>query len=272
MGHPGILESEIKIASLLGDVENHGMQEEMDSHKRLPLVVSLIGILLIVGSLVLAGRLIWEMTWLTWHQGPQMIGFSLAHGGYGVIFLFPILLCAWILVVGVMLIVSKLKGRIIAKQTWPIIGCALATLGLLSIPQSFWNMVFVGRLAQSPRASTLLVYSAGSGERHVVNDLLKRGVSVNATDREGSTALHFAAGAGQTEIVSDLLDHGADVNVVNLWGDSPLHIAQANHHASAAQVLSAHGAKDVSGDEEQRKRAAHDIVQQDIERMNEHPR
>lgn len=248
------------------------MHKEMDSHRRLPLTVSLIGILLIVGSLVLAGRSIWEMTWLTWQLGPQMIGFSLAHGYGGLLFLFPVLLCVWVLGVGVMMVVSRLKDRVTAKQTWQVLGCALATLGLLSIPQIFWDTVFVGRLAQSPRASTLLVYSAGSGEKYVVNGMLKRGVSVNATNREGSTALHFAAGAGQTEIVSDLINHGADVNVVNLWGDSPLHMALANHNAPAAQVLSAHGAKDVYGDEERRKHAAHEIVQQDIERLNQPPK
>jgi hypothetical protein len=248
------------------------MQKEMDGRKQLPLTVSLIGILLIVGTLVLAARLIWEMTWLTWQQGPQMIGFSLAHGSGGVLlFLFPVLLCLWLLVVAVILIAWKLKRWKIAKQTWQLLACSLVTLGLLSIPQNFWNLVFIGRLAQGPGASTQLVYGAGSGQRRVVIGLLKRGVSVNATNHAGSTALHSAAGAGETGIVSDLIDHGADVNVVNLWGDSPLHMALANHHDAAAQVLSAHGAKDIQGDEKQRERAAHEIVRRDIERMNGSP-
>lgn len=149
--------------------------------------------------------------------------------------------------------------------------CALAVLGLLSIPQGFWNTVFVGRLAHGPHAATQLVYSAGCGEKRIVDGLLKRGVPVNATNHEGSTALHYAAGAGETQIVADLIDSGANVNAINLWGNSPLHNALANHQTATAQLLTVHGAKDIQGDEQQRDRAAHEIVRRDIERMNNHP-
>jgi hypothetical protein len=160
-----------------------------------------------------------------------------------------------------LLVAWKLKRKNIAKQTWQVLACALATLGLLSLPQSFWNTIFVGRLAKSPHAGTQLVYSAGSGDKRVVDGLLKRGIPINATNHEGSTALHYAAVAGETEIVADLIDRGANVNAVNLWGNSPLHNALASHQTAAAQVLSAHGAKDIQGDEGQRERAAHEIVQ-----------
>jgi hypothetical protein len=42
--------------------------------KILPLMLMGIGFVLMFGSVVLAGRLIWEMTSLTWLYGPQMIG------------------------------------------------------------------------------------------------------------------------------------------------------------------------------------------------------
>ena len=102
----------------------------------------------------------------------------------------------------------------------------------------------------------------------MVRGLLRRGVPIDVTDREGNTPLHFAAGAGKTELVGYLIGKGADVNAVNLYGDSPLERASANHRMDVVQVLSAHGGKDIKGDAEQRDRASKEIVHRDIEQMN----
>jgi len=45
---------------------------------------------------MLAGRMVWEETSLTLQEGPQMLGFSLAHGAGAILFLAPILLSLWI--------------------------------------------------------------------------------------------------------------------------------------------------------------------------------
>jgi hypothetical protein len=238
--------------------------------KTLPSWLIATGILLILGSVALAVRLIWEMTSLTWKYGPQMIGFSLAHGPWGaLLFIFPIALCVWLLASLCTIIVWKVKHKRVLNRSWIVLGSAVLTLALLSLPQSFWNELFVGQLAKSPHAAELLVYAAGvEGNNKVVHGLLKRGVQVNATDREGNTALHFAASAGRSELVTYLIAQGADINAVNLYGDSPLERAIANHQTEVEQVLTSRGAKDLKGDAAQRDRASKAIVQRDIEEMN----
>ena len=218
-----------------------------------------------VGTIALAARLIWEMTVLTWKQGPQMVGFSLAHGVGVLLFLFPLLLCLWLLAVITQFIVWKTKQQAPASSSWTAASCGLLLVAVLSLPQSFWNVVFVRQLARGPHASESFVYAAGSGDSYVVRAMLKRGTDVNATDHEGNTALHIAAGGGRTALVSYLLAHGAAVNKVNLYGDSPLELAVENHRTGVENILLARGAERLRGDAEQRRRASNLIVKQAIE-------
>lgn len=227
-----------------------------------------IGIFLTLGTFVLACRLIWEMTSLTWQEGPQMVGFSLLHGGGAFLILFPPALAIWLIIALIWSVVWKLKRYSIQNRSWLVVVVACATMVLISLPQSFWDALFVNKLARSSHAAELFVYAAGQGESITVHSLLKNGIAVNATDREGSTALHHAAGAGESKLVCYLVDHGANVNAVNLWGDSPLENAVANHRSDTAHILSAHGGKDIKGDAEQRQRAVHQIVSRDIQEMN----
>ena len=236
--------------------------------KTLPLIMLAVGFVFMLGSVALAGRLIWEMTALTWQYGPQMIGFSLAHGPGALLFLFPLALFVWLLASVCTVIVWKAKRKVVRNRSWTALCSAVLALGLLLLPQGFWNMIFVGKMAASPRAPELLVYAAGEGQDRVVRGLLQRGVPIDARDREGNTPLHFAAGAGKTELVAYLIGKGADVNAVNLYGDSPLERASANHRMDVVQVLAAHGGKDLKGDAEQRDRASKEIVHRDIEEMN----
>jgi hypothetical protein len=48
---------------------------------RQPTWLRIWGILAWPGALYLVLRIVWEETLLTWRQGPQMVGFSLAHTG-----------------------------------------------------------------------------------------------------------------------------------------------------------------------------------------------
>src|SRR5438876_5175713 len=51
-----------------------------------------LGVIPLIGTALLAGRLIWEQTVWTWERGPQMVGFSLAHGSSAVLLLAAFLL------------------------------------------------------------------------------------------------------------------------------------------------------------------------------------
>ena len=240
--------------------------------KDLSNLVVMMGLVLMPGSLALAVRLIWEMTWLTWTDGPQMIGFSLMHTG-GVLllcflFLSPLGLFLWVLACLVTVAVWTVQRKRILNRSWIVLSSAVMVLGLLMLPSSFWNRLFVGHLARSSHAAEFLVYAAGTGDKAVVRGLLARGVPPNARDREGNTALHVAAAAGRSDLVAYLINEGAAVNATNLYGDSPLERASANHQAAAMRVLSAHAAQDLKGTTEQHARANEQIVRGDIEEMN----
>ena len=241
--------------------------------KTLPFWLFVVGIVLILGSLTLAARLIWEMTLLTWRRGPQMVGFSLARGLGVLLLLFPLALFVWLPGALCTVIIWKLRRKSVLKRSWLAIGSAGLRLGLLLLPQSFLNRIFIGQLAGSPHAAELLVRAAGvDGDSQVVHGLLEHGVKVNATDREGNTALHLAARAGRMDVVSYLIAQGADINAVNAYGDSPVAWAADSHQTVAEQMLKAHGGKCLRGDAEQRERASHAFVKREIEEMNANER
>jgi hypothetical protein len=242
--------------------------EQSYASKTLSVPVLILGICVMLGSALLAGRLIWEMTLLTWERGPQMIGFSLAHGAGALLFFAPVCLLLWILACLCTAIAWKIRKKNVQRETWIALGAAALVLMILLIPSNFWDRIFIGKLTSSSHSAEFLIRAAGSGEQGIVKALLERGISPNATDRQGNTALHSAAAMGRTEIVVLLMDKGADANALNLYGDSPLERASANHQQQVIQILSSKGAKDIRGDEAQRQRASQEIVRRDIEEMN----
>src|SRR5579875_2113798 len=224
--------------------------------KSLPTQLFFLGAVATLGSAVLVVRLIWEMTALTWRDGPQMVGYSLAHGYGAILFFFPLALVICLLISLGLISFWKIKRRSIARRTWISVAAAALTLAILAIPPTFWDTLFVGKLARSPHAAEFLVYAAATGESAVVHGLVTRGVPINAIDREGETALHTAAATGQTQMVSYLLKRGAPIDMLDLYGDSPLERASASHQTAVVQLLSARGAKDIKGTPEQRNRAS----------------
>src|SRR5580700_7517676 len=78
---------------------------------RLPLWLSILGGIVFIGSAILAGRLTWEQTVWTWERGPQMVGFSLAHGPAAILLLVPFLLVLWTAAVAVPTVRSLIKKK-----------------------------------------------------------------------------------------------------------------------------------------------------------------
>ena len=216
---------------------------------------------------MLAARMVWEETSLTWQQGPQMLGFSLAHGAGAVLFLAPILLSLWILVALIVLVVCLLRKRKIPGSYWLTLGGALAVIGILSIPPVFFQWSLIGSFAKSPHAGDLMVYDAREGDLRTVRGFLEHGVPLTATDYEGSTAVFAAAAGGSLPVIEMLAAKGADLNATNLYGDSPLEAASERGNASVVSFLKDHGAVQIHGTPEQRDAAIELIVRRDIERQ-----
>ena len=225
-----------------------------------------IGVLAILFAAVFAGRMVWEETFLTLQQGPQMVGFSLAHGPGVVLFLAPITLFLLIIAAIVVLLVFLLRKRRLSRWYWLTLGGAIAVIGVLSIPSGFWQWLLIGSFATSPHAADLMVSDAAEGDVLTVRGYLKHGVPLTATNYEGSTAAFAAAAGGSLPMIEMLASRGADLNATNMYGDSPLEAASENGHASVVAFLKAHGAMQIHGTPEQREAASQAIVHKEIER------
>jgi ankyrin repeat protein len=113
-----------------------------------------------------------------------------------------------------------------------------------------------------------LTYAAATGDLRTVKALLVQGAPVDVTDRQGKTGLHAAAVGNKVAVLEYLLSHGATVDAINRFGDSPLAEAVGAKSAEAAAFLAAHGGHNIRGTEAQRDKAVHDIVSDDIARMD----
>src|SRR5271154_1266597 len=118
-----------------------------------------LGVIPLIGTTLLAGRLIWEQTVWTWERGPQLVGFSLAHGSGAVLLVFPLLLIMWTVVVVVITIRNKIRKQQIASARWIALAAAVLLLAMGELPAGFWQKVFISRMAASPHSGDLLVYA-----------------------------------------------------------------------------------------------------------------
>lgn len=84
--------------------------------------------------------------------------------------------------------------------------------------------------------------AAQAGDKAKIEKLLKKGVDVNARDKNGETALYEAATNGYTEIVELLVSKGADVNAKDNDGITALHLSAWNDNSEMVAVLIAKGA------------------------------
>jgi hypothetical protein len=228
---------------------------------RLPLWLRVSGVVLSIGTAMLTARIIWEETVWTWERGPQMVGFSLAHGLGGILLMFPFVLVLWAIVVVILTIRSRLRNNRIARTRWVGLSLVVLLFVILALPDGFWEKAFISRMAASPGSGDLLMTAAAQGDFSTVNAFVSHGVPVDATDHfYKMTALHAAAAKGDLKIINFLVSQGANVNVLDRDGDSPLELAATNGHNDAANFLSNRGAKRVRGDEAQRKRAIQEEV------------
>jgi len=234
--------------------------------KKPSILLVVFGIPAVLFAMIFAGRVVWEETFLTWQQGPQMLGFSLAHGSGAVLFLAPLLLALWLLVALVSTTICLWRKRSLSAWHWSTLICAILVLGILSLPPTFWQWAFIGTFAKSPHAAELMVYGAAEGDVRSVRGYLEHGVPVAAKNYEGSNAAFAAAAGGSLRVMEMLISKGIDLNETNCYGDSPLEAAIENGHTDVVSFLKAHGALQVRGTQEQHEAAAHAIVSKQIER------
>ncbi len=196
------------------------MTQGTSTSRPFPRFLALLGIPFSVIAALLAIRLIWEQTVLTWEQGPQMVGWSLMHDEVGVVALVALWISfLWIVPTLVMGIVRRgFGGRL---GTVVVSLYAISVLALL-VPYTWWQLAFTSKLAHSPHGADFLTVAAGEGHE-------------------------AAASTGQLGVCRLLLEQGADINKINRSGDSPLAYAESQGRTAVADFLRAHGAKSIRG-------------------------
>jgi hypothetical protein len=209
---------------------------------RLAIWFRLAGCAASIATGALAVRLGWEQTVWSWERGPQMVGFSLAHGAGFFLLLAPYLLVAWMLAATVMTVRQAVVGlRISHARFMGFFLCAVVLKGAL-VSSGEWQRLFAGQFVSSRYAVDFLQVDAVQGDLASVARLVSHGVSVNLHDRHtGRTALHAAAAWGRLEVAQYLLSSGAEINAVDNYGYSPLDVAISEGHGDTAQFLRDHG-------------------------------
>ena len=245
-------------------MNNDELKPNTQSHP----VLLTFGVPTILFGAVLAGRIVWEETALTMQQGPQMIGFSLAHGAGALLLLAPLFLLLWLAVALFKMAVSLWRKKRLSIWLWSSLAASVIVLVTVALPPVFWQWLFIQRFAKSPHAADLMTYSAAEGDLQTVRGYLEHGVPLEATNYEGSTATFTAAAGGSVPILEMLSSKRANLNATNSYGDSPLEAAMESHHESAAAFLKAHGAVQIQGTPEQREAASESIVRKQIERLH----
>lgn len=91
---------------------------------------------------------------------------------------------------------------------------------------------------------TILMRAYAKGRLDIVDELIKAGADINASDNSGNTILHLVCMESKTnkEIVEKLINGGADINAKNNDGMTPLMFACASGDPVLVDVLIAAGA------------------------------
>jgi hypothetical protein len=238
----------------------------MHTHFRTSWRFHLFGLLAAVTSGALAIRFVWEETALTWRYGPQMVGFSLAHGSAAPLLLAaPVLLVAWIATILARAAITLHRRRRFTR--WDAVHCVIASIVVvaLSMPYGWWQTLFAERLARGANAGEFLTFAAATGDLRTVKALVDNGTPLTAKSLDGQTGLGAAAIGNQVPVLEYFLHSGVAVNTLNASGDSPLDEALGNHSTAAAEYLRTHGAARIHGSEAQHDSVVHAIVSRDIE-------
>lgn len=202
------------------------------------------GYLLLCGAALFVGRIVYEETFLTWINGPQMVGFAMTHGAVpfilvaGLIGLLGGLL--WLIASAVLQL--RKKFRIPLTDWLPVILLPLVAV-LLFIPYETWEELTVLIAGPGSHGNEFMVEAAAHGKQRFFMHLLHKGYDINCETGGGVTPLSGAAVEGNEEMVSLLISMGADVNRKNgLTRETPLMAASVMGKFGTAKVLLKNGA------------------------------
>jgi hypothetical protein len=227
----------------------HIMQR--DTPNGFPTAWTITGYVVCAGSALLVGRIVYEETILTWTNGPQMLGFALAHGAapsilYAGVMALP---CGLLWMLASVILLFRKRFRVPFFDWLPMVLFSLLLL-TLSIPYATWEELVMRTVGPPAHAGEFLVEAAAQGNQRFVKFLLRKGCDINF-ETGGTTPLSGAANGGHVEMVKFLISQGADVNRKDgLIGESALMSAAEMGQLGTVNVLLSSGADPCATDKE----------------------
>jgi len=224
---------------------------QSDTPNGFPNVWTTSGFVVCAISALFVGRIVYEETILTWANGPQMVGFALAHGAAPLVLIAGLvgLPCGllWMLVSIILLV--RQKFRIPVFDWLPMVLLSFLVTMLL-IPYETWEELIVRMLGPGAHGGQFLVQAAAQDNQRFVKFLLRKGYDINS-ETGGTTPLSGAANGGHQEMVKLLISKGADLNRRNgISGESALMSAAEMGQLGTVKVLLSSGAAPCATDKE----------------------
>lgn len=200
-------------------------------------IMNSIGIILFFGSLWLTGRLIYERTFLTWEEGPQMVAFYLAHSMYLILLFGAIsfygahLWLIWLLYIGFR------TPKLVKAEDLVVANLLLVVIIAGHIPDNCLQYFMIKFYGPGKHGGDLLINNAARGHYMVVESLLDQGVPVNVVGVGGATPILAASLKGDERIVKLLILKGADLNVRDIAGGTALMSAAESDSPEVIELL-----------------------------------
>jgi ankyrin repeat protein len=170
-------------------------------------VLTALGIIPTAGAVLYAGRIVYESTFLTWQQGPQMVGFAMVHNDAAILVLLALLL-SLIWVIAVVLVAAYRRTWVSTSQMLLIAVVALS-FGLPCVPYGDWKL-FTMKICGTERVTPdWLTAAAAGGEKRLLQHLIASGFDINTRNSGGETLLTIAKRTGRSDVAAWLAAHGA---------------------------------------------------------------
>ncbi len=156
-----------------------------------------------------AGRIVYELTFLTWQQGLQMVGFGMMHGHavagiLGLLALFLGLL--WVIAV---VLAAMYRRTWMPRSQMLLIAVVALSFGLLCVPYGDWKLLTV-KIGGTERVTPdWLAHAAARGEKRLLQHLIANGFDINTRNSGDESLLTIAKRTGQTDTAAWLAAHGA---------------------------------------------------------------
>ena len=106
-------------------------------------------------------------------------------------------------------------------------------------------LIVAGVIGSAPAQAGVyeeILDAASNGKTGEVIGLLRKGLDVNTTDRDGTSLLAIAARTGNLELLGFLLDNHGSLERSNRYGDTPLLLAVSQNHGEVVRRLVKAGA------------------------------